>query len=788
MQALTIVARNYLPQARVLAGTFLEHHPGASFATLVIDGTEADRVDTAAGEVLLIDDIGLPTSEWRPMAAIYDVMELATALKAAAIRHLLLTRTASDQAVAYIDPDIQIMAPIGDVFEHAVLSGIALTPHMLEPLPRDGRTPDEAVFRYAGIFNLGFACVGHRGLPFLDWWHERLRTDCVVDLAHGLFTDQRWVDWAPSLFPVTVERDPGLNVAYWNIHERTLRRTPSGAVTSNGRPLRFFHFSGYDPRVPWQLSKHAGTLPRRLLSDDIVLRELCDDYRARLEHHGFGATGSGYGFDAAADGTGVHAHVRAALRDAWLAAARGEGDPPPDPFDPLLTADFAAWSERSVVGPPDAGIRGWELALYRSRPDLQAAFPFLQSADAYRFRDWLDLDPAARQVRDTIGATAAVAAPRSRPAADRNPLGWNVVGYHLSEHGVGEAARRVGLATQALGLQTTTVGVAAAGARHEHPVHGRVADRLEHRDSIYCVNADEVGRVVDVLEHRSRRRDDAHRIGLWFWELSTFPPHMSGAAEFLDEVWVTSEFAHDAIQPVVGVPVRTVPLAVTAPSTPTALRREHLGLHDGFLFTCSYDFNSILERKNPIGTIDAYRAAFGPDDGATLLVKSINGHRVPLQLERVRWAAAGRSDIVIIDEHWTNTEMQALTELADCVVSLHRSEGFGLNLAAAMAVGTPVVATGYSGNLSFMDSDSSVLVPYELVEVGPGNGPYDPAAVWAAPDLAAAADGMRHLFDHPDHALALGDAGRRRVMRTHSIECAAAAIEPILMPALAALR
>ena len=71
-------------------------------------------------------------------------------------------------------------------------------------------------------FNLGFICVGRGAVPFLDWWHERLRVDAVVDLANVLFTDQRWVDWVPSLFAADVIDDHGMNVAYWNLHERPL--------------------------------------------------------------------------------------------------------------------------------------------------------------------------------------------------------------------------------------------------------------------------------------------------------------------------------------------------------------------------------------------------------------------------------------------------------------------------------------------------------------------------------------------------------------------------------------
>jgi glycosyltransferase involved in cell wall biosynthesis len=115
-------------------------------------------------------------------------------------------------------------------------------------------------------------------------------------------------------------------------------------------------------------------------------------------------------------------------------------------------------------------------------------------------------------------------------------------------------------------------------------------------------------------------------------------------------------------------------------------------------------------------------------------------------------------------------------QLCDCYVSLHRSEGFGLTLAAAMAHGKPVIATGYSGNLAFMDAANSMLVPYELVPVGPGNDPYPADARWAAPDIDAAAELMRRVRREPAHAREMGARGRQSVSRTHGLESSARAL------------
>ena len=408
--------------------------------------------------------------------------------------------------------------------------------------------------------------------------------------------------------------------------------------------------------------------------------------------------------------------------------------------------------------------------------------------DAYRLRNWLDVDPVVRGVRSAIGARPAAELCGALPA-DRNPYGWNIVGYHHAEHGVGEAARRMHMAIEAVGLPAATIGVSAAGARHEHRLSRDPVQQLHHRDSVYCVNADETRRVVGLLEHPSHERGDARRIGLWFWELSTMPPAQAAGAAL-----ARRDLGHQRVHVRRG---RT--RGRSAGPTRAAAGRAALDTHPVAALAPrpSRRFHLLLLVRLQLGVrtqeparqrFDAYTAAFGPHDGAHLVIKSINGHRDPLSLERVRWACAGRNDIHVVDGHWSSIEVQAFIELSDCFVSLHRSEGFGLNIAAAMAAGKPVVATGYSGNMTFMNDSCAYLVPHELVEVGHGNGPYPPDAVWAEPHGEAAAVLLRHVFDHPDEAAATGAAARRHVQRTNSLERAAEAMTPGLLPELVAAR
>lgn len=360
-----------------------------------------------------------------------------------------------------------------------------------------------------------------------------------------------------------------------------------------------------------------------------------------------------------------------------------------------------------------------------------------------------------------------------------------MIGYARAELGVGEAGRRLGQAVARTGVPWEMVGVTQGPqSRQQHRYQGRIADHPRYVNSVLCVNADQTPLLAGRL---NLGRGGGVRVGYWFWELEDFPATFDRAFDHVDEVWVSTTFNQRAVAARTDKPVRVVPLPITAPREPTLLRRHHLGLpEDRTVFLANFDFLSVMARKNPLGAIEAYRAAFGPDDGAVLVVKSINGHLRPTERERLRLATLDRPDIVLRDGYLTAHEMRALTELVDCVVSVHRSEGFGLNLADAMAAGTPVVATAYSGNMDFMTEDTAFLVPYNLTEVGPDADPYDPEALWADPDLALAAAALRSVHDDRAGAAAVAARARTHIER-FSVDSVARAVTPLLtrFPAIA---
>jgi glycosyltransferase involved in cell wall biosynthesis/SAM-dependent methyltransferase len=764
----TIIARNYAAHARVLAESFRAVHPDGTCSVLVIDDPTG-YLDPAAEpfELVTIDQIGLPDAE--RMAATYDVMEFSTAVKPWLLRHLL-DRPGVD-AVAYLDPDIRIFNPIDEIERRAREHGVVLTPHFTEPLPRDDLKPSEEDILIAGTYNLGFIGLGGGETTdsLLEWWSERLEKHCINNPAQGHFVDQRWIDLAPGLWPgIDVLRDPAFNIAYWNLATRALS-FEDGEYRVDGLPLRFFHFSGFDPRRPAELSKHQTRVD---VKSNPALVRICAEYAEELLGHGFEETIRWpYGWDETANGVKLDTAARLIYREAVEA-----GELTGSVFD-REGADL--FLEYLLTDSGSGATNRYTQALWDSRPDLRKAFPDPRGADAGPFAAWLETSAAAEE----ISAALIPQIPRRRtvPASNGRPPrpalpdpGINVVGYISSARGVGEVARQIHSALRAGGVPATTIDTPAEPDKIKTALAHLPADAYPYDLNLICVNADMLPAVATALGGEFFR--DRTTAGLWFWEVSHFPEMWKGSFDYVDEVWVGSEHIAEALRPVAPVPVHTVRLPVV-PAPPEELSRAELGMPEGFCFLFVFDYRSVFRRKNPLGLVEAFCRAFEPGSGPSLAIKSICGDEFPAEREELAAAVEGRPDIHLLEDTVSAGAKNAMIAGCDCYVSLHRSEGLGLTMAEAMYFGRPAIATGYSGNLDFMTAQNSFLVPYEMAEIGPDAHPYPADKEWAEPDLEAAAALMRRVYEHPAEAIVRGERAEEDLRRTHSASAARESIE-----------
>ncbi len=235
-------------------------------------------------------------------------------------------------------------------------------------------------------------------------------------------------------------------------------------------------------------------------------------------------------------------------------------------------------------------------------------------------------------------------------------------------------------------------------------------------------------------------------VAFWAWELPVIPPAWVSAGRHYQEIWVPSEFTAQALRPSFGDKVKVVgyplqPAYVRGLEASTFRKRFFSGQEAGFLALAVADAKSSMSRKNPVGAIAAFQAAFHNRADVRLVVKTTNLSSAPLVV-RQKFAAAvdGDARVIVLDGPLRQAEFDRLFAVADVFISLHRSEGFGLSIARSLLAGTPTVVTNWSGNTDFADLPGTHPVGYTLVPPQSDKAEYNRAdTVWAEPDLAMAA-------------------------------------------------
>lgn len=254
----TLCSNNYLAQAKTLGDSVVAHNPDYKFVIGLVDrkSAEIDYDFFLPHQIVEAEAARIPN--FADLCNRYDIIELNTAVKPFFFKYLFQEYPEAE-GVIYLDPDVMVFSSLERIYAELDGHSLVLTPHILSPIPVDGCEPRENVFLTFGTYNLGFIAVANtpEGRSFLDWWGERTFSSGYIKTEEGMFVDQLWLNLAPVFFAnVKISLDPGLNVAYWNLHERNVVRN-NPAFSINGKsPLVFFHFSSYRLAEPEQLSPY----------------------------------------------------------------------------------------------------------------------------------------------------------------------------------------------------------------------------------------------------------------------------------------------------------------------------------------------------------------------------------------------------------------------------------------------------------------------------------------------------------------------------------------------------
>jgi glycosyltransferase involved in cell wall biosynthesis len=367
-------------------------------------------------------------------------------------------------------------------------------------------------------------------------------------------------------------------------------------------------------------------------------------------------------------------------------------------------------------------------------------------------------DPIARAALQVVGPTAL-------------QRGLAVYGFLHTETGIGEAGRALARAFETTGLPLSCHAIQPAG--YENTVEFSTSPSLESNldTALLAMNADNIQNLDHLMDPAVI--NGKRKIGLFFWELPVFPDIWSKAFDVLDEIWVSSIFVAESLESATNKTVNVVPLPISMNDLDKNVSRKALGLPlNRLIYLVSFDFNSFPQRKNPLAAVHAFMDAFPEPTGSSplLVVKCHGIHNREKYGPELRANISSSSNVILIDRVMSRSEMLQLQAAIDVYVSLHRSEGFGLNLAECMAAGKLVIGTRFSGNVDFMNEQNSILIDYDMRQVREGEYVAWQGQWWAEPRHDDAVSALRLAEGSSEMRSRLGQAARQFIKSELSYE------------------
>jgi glycosyltransferase involved in cell wall biosynthesis len=705
--ACTIIAKNYLSMARVLADSFHRHQPDCPFFVLFLDSTNG-YFDPAKENIYSVGLSQLDIPNLPGFLFKYNVLEASTAVKPFLLSHLL--KKHDIQKLVYFDPDILITGGLNSLSDILGQHSIVLTPHITTPYA-DRAQPGELEILQAGSYNLGFIGLqkGPVATRLLSWWEQKVYHHCRIAVEQGIFVDQKWIDLVPGFFEeVKILRDPGYNVAYWNLHERRIE-VHNDNVSVNGQPLYFFHFSGFNPGNKSALSKHQNRFNWKGLGDVRILFEKYSD----------------------------------------LVLAKGWQETKDWPYD-------YNYFTNGVRIPDEARRYYWSLG----EETEYLGNPF----------EWLEKSQPAAAL--TISGKTGVALRRILAPVTNLPFGVNLAGYASSEKGVGEALRAHLRSLNAADVPCVVNEFVDTGSENvesgfhtsdQNPYGVNLimvnADQVPHfaqnKDG-YFQGRYNIGGWNWELSTFPREWCASFDFFHEIWAPSGFvaqslAPHSPMPIVTMPySLNLDLEIGAEWTRPRFDLPVDAFMFLFFFDFHSLMERKNPLGLIRAFE-------KAFGNRKDVLLVIKCSHLHFPEKLDPQFAAQVKNSYQQLVQ-------ASTNTNVKLLDAVLPRQGVIGIMSLSDCYVSLHRSEGYGLTMAEAMSLGKPVIATSYSGNMDFMKADNSFLVKHRLIEIQRDWGPYKKGKIWADPDLDHAAELMRHVYEHRESAALVAEKGRQDVV------------------------
>ena len=733
----------------------------------------------------------------------YNLVCFNTAIKPHVFNYLFKTGYSK---VLFFDPDIVIYNPLNELLSMLDTKTFVMTPHIVKPIPDDGLWQTDLQLMRTGLFNYGFLALSnvneYRLLEHLKWWSDRLRYYGYVDLPNGMHFDQNWgifITVFEDAKDYLILRDESYNAAYWNLHYtgKNIVANSSGYYYNN-TTLKFFHFSGVSTNI-YDMNLISPHQTRYKMWNFPNLEPIFKEYLNKVKKNEY--FNIPYGLDVFYNGVKI---------PEWLKTLSGKHSQSLMWVDKKIDNENVRLLQSIITGLSSKkeftfdAIWNWLFSPrydkvstlnLKEMPNIVLVILVLAGNDPnshFDYKQWFQnyghlffyKDLFSQNARNLVRKTVQHLTPRVEFCDKMSKLlpsevdcsfnnnilrdffvkinndnikdnrlmnGFNIFGHINGIFGVAESSRTIIKTLK--DLSPSLIELPRSSVHTYKPFITEFDTKVKFNTNIVVLNADMVYDLVDIVDKDTWR--NCYNVGVWAWELSNFPVQWISSAYLFDEIVVSSTFQKDSIKNTLSknkitknIPVTVIPFAVerslltrtTEPNT--------------FTFLSVFDYHSFIERKNVMQipmVIEKALETMNTNLRVKLIIKCINSRQEDISKLQIYLQRFKLFSYTIVDTPLPMDKFIELKSMVNCFISLHRSEGYGLNILESFLEGIPVIATLYGGNMEYMglipkDLQYKLGVNYTLETIKNTLGPYAQGNLWAEPNQTSAINAVKYAL------------------------------------------